>query len=165
MKREGKYFSGRVTMMVQANQEERVDSSIPTASQQKPITIQPSTPKPQKKQSRRRQKKTTVVPHPSDSTDDVPNKESVPIHSNDPLLSGEDRLKVIDLIDMCTKLSERVLDLEHTKTAQAQEITNLKLRVKKLEKKTGLRTHKFKRLYKVGVTRRVEYSDDEILGA
>ncbi|GJV34131.1 hypothetical protein Tco_1394531 [Tanacetum coccineum] len=68
-------------------------------------------------------------------------------------------------MDMCTKLSERVLDLEHTKTAQAQEITNLKLRVKKLEKKAGLRTHKFKRLYKVGVTRRVEYSDDESLGA
>ncbi|GJU64482.1 hypothetical protein Tco_1246317 [Tanacetum coccineum] len=47
----------------------------------------------------------------------------------------------------------------------AQEIINFKLRVKKLEKKTGLRTYKFKRLYKVGVTRRVEYSDDESLGA
>ncbi|GJZ34614.1 hypothetical protein Tco_0580431 [Tanacetum coccineum] len=55
-------------------------------------------------------------------------------------------------------------NLAHT-TAQAQEITNLKLRVKKLEKKAGLRTHKFKRLYKVSVTRRVEYSDDESLGA
>ncbi|GJT44983.1 hypothetical protein Tco_0953698 [Tanacetum coccineum] len=170
MKREGKDFSGRVTplfatMMVQANQEEGVDSGIPTASQQTPITIQPSTSKPQKKQSRRKQKKTTTVPHPSDSTADVPNEESVPTHSNDPLLSGEDRLKLTDLMDMCTKLSERVLDLEHTKTAQAQEITNLKLRVKKLEKKAGLRTHKFKRLYKVGVTRRVEYSDDESLGA
>ncbi|GJT72495.1 hypothetical protein Tco_1031781 [Tanacetum coccineum] len=51
-------------------------------------------------------------------------------------------------MDMYTKLSERVLDLEHTKTAQAKEIINLKLRVKKLEKKAGLRTHKFKRLYK-----------------
>ncbi|GKA20063.1 hypothetical protein Tco_0699978 [Tanacetum coccineum] len=113
----------------------------------------------------RKQKKTTAVPHPSDSTADVPNEESVPTHSNDPLLSGEDRLKLTDLIDMCTKLFERVLDLEHTKTAQAQEIINLKLRVKKLEKKVGLRTHKFKRLYKVGVTRRVEFSDDESLGA
>ncbi|GKB13799.1 hypothetical protein Tco_0847722 [Tanacetum coccineum] len=112
---------------------------------------------------RRKQKKTTTVPHPSDSTVDVPNEEFVPTHSNDTLLSGEDRLKLTDLMDMCTKLSKRVLDLEHTKTAQAQEITNLKLRVKKLEKKTGLRTHKFKRLYKVGVTRRVEYSDDESL--
>ncbi|GJR10503.1 hypothetical protein Tco_0793155, partial [Tanacetum coccineum] len=78
---------------------------------------------------------------------------------------GEDRLKLTDLMDMLTKLSKRVLDLEHTKTAQAQEITNLKLRLKKLEKKVGLRTHKFKRLYKVGVTRRVEYSNDESLGA
>ncbi|GJS05978.1 hypothetical protein Tco_0362774 [Tanacetum coccineum] len=100
-----------------------------------------------------------------DSTADVPNEESVATHSNDPLLSGEDRLKLTDLMDMYTKLSERVLDLEHTKTAQAQEITNLKLRVKKLQKKAGLRTHKFKRLCKVGVTRRVEYSDDESLGA
>ncbi|GJV13351.1 uncharacterized mitochondrial protein-like protein [Tanacetum coccineum] len=130
-----------------------------------PITIQPSTSKLQKKQSRRKQKKTTAVPHPSDSTGDVPNKEYVPTHSNDPLLSGEDRLKLTDLMDMCTKLFERVLDLEHTKTDQAQEIIKLKLRVIKLEKKAGLRAHKFKRLYKVGVTRRVEYSDDESLGA
>ncbi|GJX69379.1 hypothetical protein Tco_0305106 [Tanacetum coccineum] len=113
----------------------------------------------------RKQKKTTAVSHHSNSTIDVPNEESMPTHSNDPLLSGEDRLKLTDLMDMCTKLSERVLDLEHTKTAQAQEIINLKLRVKKLEKKAGLRTYKFKRLYKVGVTRRVEYSDDESLGA
>ncbi|GJS58197.1 putative reverse transcriptase domain-containing protein [Tanacetum coccineum] len=118
-----------------------------------------------KKQFRRKQKKTTAVPHPSNSTAHVPNEQSVPTHSNDLLFSGEDRLKITDLMDMCTKLSERVIDLEHTKTAQAQEITNLKPRVKKLEKKARLRTHKFKRLYKVGVTRRVEYSDDESLGA
>ncbi|GJV59285.1 hypothetical protein Tco_1465385 [Tanacetum coccineum] len=54
MKREGKDFSGRVTplfatTMIQANQEEGVDSGIPTATQQTPITIQPSTSKPQKK--------------------------------------------------------------------------------------------------------------------
>ncbi|GJQ89696.1 hypothetical protein Tco_0000835 [Tanacetum coccineum] len=111
MKREGKDFSGRVTplfatMMVQANQEEGVDSSIPTASQQTPITIQPSTSKPQKKQSRRMQKKTTAGPHPSDSTADVLNKESMPTHSNDPLLNGEDRLKLTDLMDMCTNCLE-----------------------------------------------------------
>ncbi|GKA68961.1 hypothetical protein Tco_0775025 [Tanacetum coccineum] len=113
-----------------------------------PITAQPSTSKPQKKQSRRKHKKNTKVPHPSDSTTDVPNEEHVPTYSNDPLLSGEDKMKLTELMDMCTKLSERVLDLEHTKTAQAQEITNLKLRVKKLEKKAGFRTHNFKRLYK-----------------
>ncbi|GJS35239.1 hypothetical protein Tco_0533621 [Tanacetum coccineum] len=96
----------------------------------------------------RKQKKNTEVPHPSDSTADVPNEEHVPTPSNDPLISGEDRMKLTELMNMCTKLSERVLDLEHTKTAQAQEITNLKLRVKKLEKKAGFRTHNFKRLYK-----------------
>ncbi|GJW44633.1 hypothetical protein Tco_0073432 [Tanacetum coccineum] len=170
MKREGKDFSRRITplfatMMVQANQDEGVDSGIPTATQQTPITIQPSTSKLQKKQSRRKQQKAPAIPHPSVSTTDVPNKESVPTHSNDPLLSGEDKLKLTDLMEMCTKLSERVLDLEHTKTAQAKEITNLKLRVKKLEQKAGLRTHKFKRLYKVGATRRVHFSDDESLGA
>ncbi|GKB53615.1 hypothetical protein Tco_0904368 [Tanacetum coccineum] len=85
----------------------------------------------------RKQKKTIAVPHPSDSTVDVPNEESVPTHSNDLLLSGEDRLKLTDLME-CVPI---------------------------LEKKAGLRTHKFKRLYKVGVTRRVEYSDDESLGA
>ncbi|GKF43936.1 hypothetical protein Tco_0130488, partial [Tanacetum coccineum] len=113
----------------------------------------------------RKQTKDTEVPHTSDYTADVPNKEHVPTHSHDPLLSDEDIMKLTELMDMCTKLSEKVLDLEHTKTAQAQEITNLKLRVKKLEKKAGLRFYKFKRLYKVGVTRRVASSDDESLGA
>ncbi|GJR04780.1 hypothetical protein Tco_0527764 [Tanacetum coccineum] len=170
IKRERKDFSRRVTplfatMMVQANQEEGKDTDIPIDSQQTPITTQPSTSKPQKKQSRRKQKKNTEVPHPSDSTADVPNEEHVPTHSNDLLLMGEDRMKLTELMDMCTKLSKRVLDMEHTKTAQAQEITNLKLRVKKLEKKAGFRTHNFKRLYKVGVTRRLESLDDESLGA
>ncbi|GKA21691.1 putative ribonuclease H-like domain-containing protein, partial [Tanacetum coccineum] len=94
MKREGKDFSRRVTplfatIMVQANQE-----GIPINSQQIPITTQLSTSKPQKKQSRRKQSKNTKVPHTIDSTADVPNEEHVPIHSHDPLLSGEDRMKL-----------------------------------------------------------------------
>ncbi|GJS87434.1 hypothetical protein Tco_0770070 [Tanacetum coccineum] len=72
-----------------------------------PITTQPSTSKPQKKQSRRKQNKATTVHQPSDSAADVPNEEFVPVHSNDPLISGEDRLKLTELMDMCTKLSER----------------------------------------------------------
>ncbi|GKB62426.1 uncharacterized mitochondrial protein-like protein, partial [Tanacetum coccineum] len=44
------------------------------------------------------------------------------------------------------------------------EITSLKLRVKKLEKKGGSRTHKLKRLYKVGLSRRVKSSNEEGLG-
>ncbi|GKA99621.1 hypothetical protein Tco_0827615 [Tanacetum coccineum] len=49
---------------------------------------------------------------------------------------------------LCTNLQNRVIDLENTKTTQAQEIISLKLRVKKLEKKGVSRTHKLKRLYK-----------------
>ncbi|GKA18891.1 hypothetical protein Tco_0698806 [Tanacetum coccineum] len=41
------------------------------------------------------------------------------------------------------------------------EIASLKRRVKKLEKKNRSRTHKLKRLYKVGLTARVESSDNE----
>ncbi|GJZ19604.1 hypothetical protein Tco_0556194 [Tanacetum coccineum] len=66
MRREGKDFSGRITplfetMMVQPNQEEGVDSGIPTDSQQTPITTQPSSSRSQKKQSRRKQGKDTAV--------------------------------------------------------------------------------------------------------
>ncbi|GKD36552.1 hypothetical protein Tco_1252061 [Tanacetum coccineum] len=78
--------------------------------------------------------------------------------------SDEDRLKLNELMEFCTKLQQIVLDLENTKTAQAQEITSLKLRVKKLEKKGGSRTYKLKRLYKVGRSARVISSDEVSLG-
>ncbi|GJU34716.1 hypothetical protein Tco_1183070 [Tanacetum coccineum] len=64
--------------------------------------------------------------------------ENVSKHSNDSLL---------------------VLDLEKTKTTQANEIASLKKRVKKLEQKKRPRTHGLKRLYKVGLTARVESSE------
>ncbi|GJT06459.1 ribonuclease H-like domain-containing protein [Tanacetum coccineum] len=60
---------------------------------------------------------------------------------------------------------ENVLDLEKTKTTQQNEITSLKRRVNKLEKKDKSRSHKLKRLYKVGLTTRVEsFNDEESLG-
>ncbi|GJU98159.1 copia protein [Tanacetum coccineum] len=67
--------------------------------------------------------------------------------SNDPplsrvatLKSGEDILKLKELMDFCTKLSDRVLDLEITKTAQAKEIASLKKIVNKLERKRKSKT-------------------------
>ncbi|GJV70939.1 retrovirus-related pol polyprotein from transposon TNT 1-94, partial [Tanacetum coccineum] len=98
-------------------------------------------------------------------TDEAANEEHVPIHSNDPLLSGEDRLKLNELMELCTNLSQRVLDLENTKTSQAAEITKLKERVKKLERRNKSRTPGLKRLRKVGRTARIESSEDEGLGA
>ncbi|GKF31223.1 hypothetical protein Tco_0101021 [Tanacetum coccineum] len=77
------------------------------------------------------------------------------------LRSDEDRLKLDELMALCTTLQNRVLDLEKTKTTQHNKIASLKIRVKKLEKKNRSRTHKLKRLYKVSLTARVEYSDNE----
>nr|GEY28230.1 hypothetical protein [Tanacetum cinerariifolium] len=62
---------------------------------------------------------------------------------------------------LCTNLQTGFLKLEKTKTTQQNEIDSLKRRVKKLEKKIKSRTHKLKRLYKVGLTARVESSRDE----
>nr|GEV18923.1 uncharacterized protein ycf2 [Tanacetum cinerariifolium] len=69
----------------------------------------------------------------------------------------EDSLKHIKLMN--TTLQKKVLDLEdelkRTKTAQQTKIDGLERRVKKLKKKHRSRTHKIKRLYKVGLTAKV----------
>ncbi|GJR96530.1 hypothetical protein Tco_0268704 [Tanacetum coccineum] len=75
--------------------------------------------------------------------------------------SGEDSLQLKELMEFCTKLQQRVFYRENTKTAQAWEITSLKKRVKKLERKKKLRNHGLKRLYKVGLSARIDSSDDE----
>ncbi|GJX83524.1 hypothetical protein Tco_0333005 [Tanacetum coccineum] len=82
----------------------------------------------------------------------------------DGAVTKEPSMQLKELMDFCTKLQQRVLDLENTKTAQAQEITSLKKRVKKLEKKGGSRTHKLKRLYKIGRSARVVSSKEASLG-
>nr|GEV71437.1 retrovirus-related Pol polyprotein from transposon TNT 1-94 [Tanacetum cinerariifolium] len=128
-----------------------------------PTTIQPSTSQSKKKHPTKSKKKNTKVPQPNDSTDNVVD-ENVPTHSNYPLLSGKDRLKLNEMMELCTNLSQRVLDLEKIKTSQAAEITELKERVKKLEKKRWSRTYKLERLYKVGRSVRVVSSKDEGLG-
>ncbi|GKE01189.1 hypothetical protein Tco_1389172 [Tanacetum coccineum] len=94
--------------------------------------------------------------------------ENVSKLSNDSLLargntlrSDEDKLKLNELMELCTNLQKKVLDLEKTKTTQANKIFSLKRRVKKLEQKKRSRTHGLKRLYKVGLTTRVESSSDE----
>ncbi|GJZ66705.1 hypothetical protein Tco_0623401 [Tanacetum coccineum] len=169
MEREGKGFSGRVTllfqtMMVQAHEEMGKGSEIPSDPLHTPITTQPSSSQPQRKQkSKKSKKKTTEVPQPSSSTDNVPD-ENVPTTSNDPLLSGKDRLKLTELIDLCTNLQKKVLALEKAKTAQDSEIASLKKKVKKLEKRNKSRTSGLKRLKKVGSSRRVESFDEASLG-
>ncbi|GJY00076.1 hypothetical protein Tco_0357094 [Tanacetum coccineum] len=152
-------------MMVQAQEEMGEGSANPTDPHHTPTITQPSTSQPQNKKPRRKQRNDTEVSQPSGPIEpmavETENMESVPTHSNDPLLSGEDSLKLNELIKLCTNLQKKVLDLETTKTIQALEINSLKRRVKKLEKKQRSRTHKLRRLYKVGLSAKVISSDYE----
>ncbi|GJR48634.1 putative ribonuclease H-like domain-containing protein [Tanacetum coccineum] len=97
--------------------------------------------------------------------------ESLSKQSNDPPLSRvntlgsrEDKLKLKELIDLYTKLSDRVLDLKITKTAQAKEIASLKKRVKNMERKRKSKTLGMKRLFKIGRSARVISSDEDSVG-
>nr|GEU42698.1 hypothetical protein [Tanacetum cinerariifolium] len=140
------------------------DLEIPTDSHHTPIVTQPSTSsQPQQKQkSKKSKKRITEVPQLSYSTHDVAVKH-VTTTSNDSLLSGEDRLKLTKLMELCTQLQSRVLALETTKANQASDIRSLKRRVKKLEEKANKKTHKLKRLYKIGSSTRVESFEDASL--
>ncbi|GJR75796.1 hypothetical protein Tco_0088161 [Tanacetum coccineum] len=100
--------------------------------------------------------------------DEAVNEENVPTQSNDPPLSrvntlgsGKDRLKLKELMDLFIKLSDRVLDLETTKIAQAKEVASLKKRVKKLEKKRNSKIPGMKRLFKIGRSAQVVSSENE----
>nr|GEX18604.1 hypothetical protein [Tanacetum cinerariifolium] len=138
---------------------------------------------PQKKQKPRKPKrKNTHVPHPSGPTEFVADKavhkelgdRLVRAATTSSSLEAEqdsgggprcqetigyttDQTRFKSVSKQCT----RVLDLEKTTTTQRNEIDSLKRRVEKLEKKNRSRTHKLKRLYKVGLMARVESSGDE----
>nr|GEX58551.1 ribonuclease H-like domain-containing protein [Tanacetum cinerariifolium] len=75
--------------------------------------------------------------------------------------SNEGRPNLLELMNICTKLSNKVLALEKAKTTQDKVITRLKLRVKRLEKKRKARTSQpmKRRLFKG----RVNASNDKSL--
>ncbi|GJX02841.1 hypothetical protein Tco_0188757 [Tanacetum coccineum] len=151
MKREGKGFFGRITplfqtMMVQASKDIGEDSADPIDSHSTPIITQPLSSKPQKKKSRRKQRKDNGPTKPI--PDEATNEEHLSTPSYDPPQSGEDRLQLTELMSLCTSQQEKVLNLEKAKTAQAKEIASLKKRVKQLEKRKKSRTSGLKRLRK-----------------
>ncbi|GJT83242.1 putative ribonuclease H-like domain-containing protein [Tanacetum coccineum] len=128
MKRPRKGFSRKVTplfetMMVQATKDMGEDSAAPTDSHFIPIHTQPSSSKPQKKKSIKKQRKDSGPTEPI--PDEAINKEHVATPSMI-------YLKVT------------------TKSNQALEIESLKRRVKSLEKRRKSRTPGFKRLRKAG---------------
>ncbi|GKA51967.1 hypothetical protein Tco_0745163 [Tanacetum coccineum] len=168
MKRPGKDFSGKVTplfatMMAQATKDMGEDSAAPIDSHSTLIHTQPYSSKPQKKKSKRKQRKDSGPTKPI--PDEAINEEHVATPSYDLPQSGEDRIQLTGLMDLCTQLQSRVLALETTKSNQALEIESLTRRVKSLEKKRKSRTLRFKRLRKTGLASRVESSNDVSLGA
>ncbi|GJS26481.1 hypothetical protein Tco_0487101 [Tanacetum coccineum] len=90
-------------------------------------------------------------------TDNVPSTpHDLPLTGGYTPRSDKGRMKLDELITLCTKLSKQVLDLEKEKDAQSMEILNLKRRVKKLERKRKLSiSHPRRRKY-----RQVETSSD-----
>ncbi|GJZ35298.1 retrovirus-related pol polyprotein from transposon TNT 1-94 [Tanacetum coccineum] len=97
--------------------------------------------------SRKLKRKDTQVPQPSGPTDIVIDKV---VHK--------------ELGDSLVRAATTASSLEVEWWSQ-NEIDRLKRRVKKLEKKDRSRTHKLKRLYKVGLSARVKSSrDEECLG-
>nr|GEZ40910.1 hypothetical protein [Tanacetum cinerariifolium]GEZ45838.1 hypothetical protein [Tanacetum cinerariifolium] len=158
-------------------------SAISTDPQHIPTLLQPSSSQPQKTQKPRKAKrKDTQVPQlyglTESVTDEVVYKELddslVRVATTTSSLEaaqdsgGGPRCQDTMGDTIAQTRSERVskvsndLLLARDKATQALEIDSLKRMVKKLEKKQRSRTHKFKRLYKVGISARVESSDDNI---
>ncbi|GJR00914.1 hypothetical protein Tco_0523898 [Tanacetum coccineum] len=124
-------------MVVQAIEDMGADSATPTDSHSTPIITQP-----QKKKSKRKQRKDNG--HAKPVTEEATTETHISTPSYDP------------------PPSEKVLDSEKAKTAQAKEIASLKKRVKQLEKRRKLRTLGLKRLRKVGSSSRDLDPDEEV---
>ncbi|GJU57252.1 hypothetical protein Tco_1235018 [Tanacetum coccineum] len=171
-------------MVVQNQAELGNGSAMPTYPYHTPTIIESSS-QPQKTQKPRKPKrKDTQVPQSSGPTDIVVDKVvhkelgdslATPneVGSQGTTSGGGPRCQetIGDTIaqtrfENVSKLSydpllARVIDLEKTKTTQAEEIVSLKRRVKKLKQKRSSRSHGLKRLHKFGISRRVESSGDE----
>ncbi|GJW51840.1 hypothetical protein Tco_0093191, partial [Tanacetum coccineum] len=96
--------------------------------------------------SRRKQRKDSAPIEPT--TKETPDEAHVSTLSFDPPQSGEDSMQISELMNLCTSLQEKVLDLEKAKTTQANEITSLKKRVKHFENRRKSRPSGLRRLRK-----------------
>nr|GEV35415.1 hypothetical protein [Tanacetum cinerariifolium] len=156
-------------------------SAIPTNPHHTPTIIQPSTQPQKKQQPRKPKRKDTQVPQPSDPIENVPN-EAVHKDLDNSLVraaitassleeeqdSGggpwcQETIGVL-LLKLGLRLYLNIPMIhcsQETMTTQHNEIASLTRRVKKLEKKNRSRTHRLKRLYKVGLTGRVESSGNK----
>ncbi|GJS52866.1 hypothetical protein Tco_0626228 [Tanacetum coccineum] len=110
---------------------------------------QPSTSQPQKTKIKRKVKrKDTEVPQPSD-----------PTNVADEAVNEESSMQLKELMDFCTKLQQRVLDLENTKIALSLGEIQVKEESQEVREERRV-THKLRRLYQVGRSARVVSFDE-----
>nr|GEV34238.1 hypothetical protein [Tanacetum cinerariifolium] len=135
MKRVGTGFFGVVTplfdnmLLPNAKEVGLIQADVKSVS----IPTEPSTSKPHKKHKpKNQQTQAPKVPSPEPS-----HKHRLPSPSNDPLPGGKDSLKLKELMDLCTYLSNKVLELESEvidiKSTYKERIEKLEGRVDMLE--------------------------------
>nr|GEZ06752.1 hypothetical protein [Tanacetum cinerariifolium] len=90
------------------------------------------------------------IPSPPPTTQPPPPSQDLPLTSQDAKISMD---LLHTLLETCTTLTKRVEHLEQDKIAQSLEITKLKQRVKKLERRNKLKVSKLRMLFpRVGYT-------------
>nr|GEY87781.1 hypothetical protein [Tanacetum cinerariifolium] len=101
-----------------------------------------------------------IPPSPTPTTTPPPPQHKV---ASTPPSSPHQSHLLNTLLETCTTLTRKVEALEQDNIAQAFEITKLKQRVRRLEKKNKLKASGLKRLRKVGNPQRVESSADTVM--
>ncbi|GJW51516.1 hypothetical protein Tco_0092867 [Tanacetum coccineum] len=102
------------------------------------------------------------IEYQDDLTDCVPpTPHDLPLSGDHTPGSDEGRPNINELMAICTKLSNRVLALETSKTTQDLVIKKLKKKVKRLEKKLRARTPGTK-LFKIGTSRRKSLDKENV---
>ncbi|GKG38409.1 hypothetical protein Tco_0460121, partial [Tanacetum coccineum] len=92
-------------MMVQATEDMGADLATLTDSHSIPIITQPSSSKPQKKKSRRNQRQESAPTEPT--IEETTPEEHVSTPSYDPPISGEERIQLVELMNICTNLQKK----------------------------------------------------------
>nr|GEW34310.1 hypothetical protein [Tanacetum cinerariifolium] len=160
----GKGFSGKVTplfqiMVIQNQSELGEDKAVHKELGDSLVRVVTTTSSLEAEQDSGNITKTQSMATPNESSSQGTDSCGGP--RGNTLQSDVDRLKLDELMALYTNLQNKVLDLEKTKSTQHNEIASLKRWVKKLEKKNRSRTYRLKRLYKVGLSAKVESSGDE----
>nr|GEZ72018.1 ribonuclease H-like domain, reverse transcriptase, RNA-dependent DNA polymerase [Tanacetum cinerariifolium] len=176
MKRVGKLFSRRdtplfPTMIVQPQEELGKDTKIPTDTQHTPTIIQPTTFQPQRKQKPRKTRRKDIKLSQTSVPTEVVVDEAVFKKMHDSVERAATTATSLDAekdrgIISKTQFTATLNKPSFTRTSlgsgpRRQETMGDAVAQTRLERKMKSRSHGLKRLYKVGLSARVESSTEE----